>query len=254
MLSKQRGFTLIELLVVIAIIAILAAILFPVFSKAREKARQTSCLSNVKQLALASRMYIGDWDEAWPPFDAVYWDPATFWPTLYEPYIKSWDIYYCPSESRRGKGTHRPSYNFNGDKWMHGQNWFMPGMPGENPGIIMLPTFLFQVRQPVKTALLWEDIGSPANGGLYGGTAGMFSWGSTLGGRHNGGDNFGFVDGHAKWYRTEGVLQSWVDPPSSGPLYIYPPTATPDTAAFWAPPFYPDCFPYTYSANIANCF
>ncbi len=64
MLSRERGFTLIELLVVIAIIAILAAILFPVFSKAQEKARQTSCLSNVKQLALASRMYIGDWDEA----------------------------------------------------------------------------------------------------------------------------------------------------------------------------------------------
>ncbi len=76
--SKRRGFTLIELLVVIAIIAILAAILFPVFSRAREKARQTSCLSNVKQLALASRMYIDDWDEAWPAFDAVNWDELKY--------------------------------------------------------------------------------------------------------------------------------------------------------------------------------
>ena len=60
---KRRGFTLIELLVVIAIIAILAAILFPVFARAREKARQTSCLSNLKQVGLASNMYLQDYDE-----------------------------------------------------------------------------------------------------------------------------------------------------------------------------------------------
>ena len=62
----RRGFTLIELLVVIAIIAILAAILFPVFAKAREKARQTSCLNNVKQLTLAMMQYAQDHDERWP--------------------------------------------------------------------------------------------------------------------------------------------------------------------------------------------
>jgi prepilin-type N-terminal cleavage/methylation domain-containing protein len=69
--STRRGFTLIELLVVIAIIAILAAILFPVFARARESARKTSCLSNLKQLGLASHMYAQDWDELFP-VDAVH--------------------------------------------------------------------------------------------------------------------------------------------------------------------------------------
>jgi len=65
---KRHGFTLIELLVVIAIIAILAAILFPVFAKAREKARQSSCLSNLKQLGLACLSYAQDYDERWATY------------------------------------------------------------------------------------------------------------------------------------------------------------------------------------------
>ena len=83
----RRGFTLIELLVVIAIIAILAAILFPVFAKAREKARQSSCLSNVKQLGLAMMQYAQDYDERLPMYaDGGYrynWDVAI------EPYLKN---------------------------------------------------------------------------------------------------------------------------------------------------------------------
>jgi prepilin-type N-terminal cleavage/methylation domain-containing protein len=67
---RRKGFTLIELLVVIAIIAILAAILFPVFARAREKARQTSCLSNVKEIVLGTLMYVGDFDEKFP---RLYW-------------------------------------------------------------------------------------------------------------------------------------------------------------------------------------
>jgi prepilin-type N-terminal cleavage/methylation domain-containing protein len=73
MMTRQQGFTLIELLVVIAIIAILAAILFPVFARAREKARQTSCLNNVKQLTLAIMMYAQDYDETYPY--ACRWGP-----------------------------------------------------------------------------------------------------------------------------------------------------------------------------------
>jgi len=267
MLSKRKGFTLIELLVVIAIIAILAAILFPVFSRAQEKARQTSCLSNVKQLALASRMYVQDWDEAWPPYDSVYWDPATFWPTLYEPYIRSWEIYWCPSESRRGKGIHRPSYSFNGGQWMHGQDWFMPGKPGENPGLSLLPTFLASVRRPVKCALVWDDCNSPQYSGLYGGSLGKFYksgvmeyYGQphvwvlgSLAGRHNDGDNIGFVDGHAKWYYTQGEEVHVATDPSGPEMYQYPWDADLDDIAFWSPPFYPDCYPYIQWSDIGAC-
>ena len=82
-MRKRNAFTLIELLVVIAIIAILAAILFPVFAQAREKARAISCLSNMKQLGLAFMGYVQDYDETYPPTD--YDDPVqgrVTWPTL----------------------------------------------------------------------------------------------------------------------------------------------------------------------------
>jgi prepilin-type N-terminal cleavage/methylation domain-containing protein len=96
---NRRGFTLIELLVVIAIIAILAAILFPVFAQAREKARQASCLSNHKQYALATLMYVQDYDETFPM--STYLDPSFCVATFYgvvDPYVKNKQITQCPSE------------------------------------------------------------------------------------------------------------------------------------------------------------
>jgi prepilin-type N-terminal cleavage/methylation domain-containing protein/prepilin-type processing-associated H-X9-DG protein len=99
----RRAFTLIELLVVIAIIAILAAILFPVFAQAREKARQASCLSNLKQLATAIQMYAQDYDSHWVP---AYYYPAGqgnitlglyWWYDLIQPYARSYDVWICPS-------------------------------------------------------------------------------------------------------------------------------------------------------------
>jgi len=103
---KLNGFTLIELLVVIAIIAILAAILFPVFAKVREKARQTSCLSNQKQLGLAIMQYVQDVDEMYPQLRVD--DPAAtlggnghetdyYWSQAIYPYVKSDRVYVCPS-------------------------------------------------------------------------------------------------------------------------------------------------------------
>src|SRR5450432_4659449 len=84
----RRGFTLIELLVVIAIIAILAAILFPVFAQAREKARQASCTSNMKQIGLAILMYAGDYDEQLPWGASNGGGGLTTWYDLVEPYVK----------------------------------------------------------------------------------------------------------------------------------------------------------------------
>jgi len=103
----KKGFTLIELLVVIAIIAILAAILFPVFAQAKEAAKKTTCLSNTKQIALSTYMYTGDFDDTYPQTS---WEtsatPQPFntggyqihWSYLIQPYAKSWNIFVCPSD------------------------------------------------------------------------------------------------------------------------------------------------------------
>jgi prepilin-type N-terminal cleavage/methylation domain-containing protein/prepilin-type processing-associated H-X9-DG protein len=84
---KRNGFTLIELLVVIAIIAVLAALLFPVFARAREKARQTQCLSNLRQLGTADTLYLENWDRMFP---------GSLWKRELLPYVKSKDVYLCP--------------------------------------------------------------------------------------------------------------------------------------------------------------
>ncbi len=108
--SRLRdGFTLIELLVVIAIIAILAAILFPVFGRAREKARQASCQSNLRQLALAVQMYGQDYDEKYPPF--AYTPDGMNYVTAFEmvlPYINNRQILLCPDD-KEGRVLGGPS-------------------------------------------------------------------------------------------------------------------------------------------------
>jgi len=143
---RLRGFTLIELLVVIAIIAILAAILFPVFAKAREKARQTSCLSNMKQLALAVLMYVSDYDERITvTYYSTYANPATLGPdcvnrvaasayqipSLLQPYVRNAGIFVCPSWSTTKtcranfpQPTCQWSYT-----WLEGSPWHTIGSP-----------------------------------------------------------------------------------------------------------------------------
>jgi prepilin-type N-terminal cleavage/methylation domain-containing protein/prepilin-type processing-associated H-X9-DG protein len=101
---RRSAFTLIELLVVIAIIAILAAILFPVFAQAREKARSSSCLSNTKQLGTAVMMYVQDFDEAFPFACPDDWWMAT-WSVNVQPYIKNIQILKCPSDSTNRQTT-----------------------------------------------------------------------------------------------------------------------------------------------------
>lgn len=99
-MSRKSGFTLIELLVVITIIAILAAILFPVFSRAREKARAASCASNLKQIGLAAKMYLEDYDQVNVP--AVVSTPGgtLSWAVLLKPYHKNLQLFTCPSKAR----------------------------------------------------------------------------------------------------------------------------------------------------------
>jgi len=112
--KKKRGFTLIELLVVIAIIAILAAILFPVFSRAREQARKTACLSNMKQIGQALMMYVQDWDETFPyttSCQAPGVGAATDQPQgKLHPYIKNVDVWTCPSEAIYNRESNLSQY------------------------------------------------------------------------------------------------------------------------------------------------
>lgn len=111
-INKKQAFTLIELLVVIAIIAILAAILFPVFAKAREKARQTSCLSNLKQLGLGVMQYTQDYDEYVPYADN---GAVGSWRYAIYPYVKSVNVYNCPSNQTNYAADYRatgPNVNY----------------------------------------------------------------------------------------------------------------------------------------------
>ena len=109
--TKVSAFTLIELLVVIAIIAILAAILFPVFATAREKARQTQCASNMKQLTLAMIQYAQDYDEVYPSGSYVV-SNTIGWTAQVYPYVKSYEVYKCPDETvTMAYGSYGPYMN-----------------------------------------------------------------------------------------------------------------------------------------------
>jgi prepilin-type N-terminal cleavage/methylation domain-containing protein/prepilin-type processing-associated H-X9-DG protein len=99
--DKGRGFTLIELLVVIAIIAILAAVLFPVFARARESARATACVNNLKQLGLAWKMYASDFDGQFPCDDHAS-NPHRRLVRQLDPYVKNYQVFYCPSGVKFG--------------------------------------------------------------------------------------------------------------------------------------------------------
>ena len=129
--SNKSGFTLIELLVVIAIIAILAAILFPVFAKAREKARQISCLSNLKQLGLGVMQYTQDNDEFFPqtnvPADHDNWAQEIY------PYVKSVDVYRCPDNPDAARFNPANTWNNGGGQrnitWMGSTNWLNGAQP-----------------------------------------------------------------------------------------------------------------------------
>jgi prepilin-type N-terminal cleavage/methylation domain-containing protein/prepilin-type processing-associated H-X9-DG protein len=149
---RQSAFTLIELLVVIAIIAILAAILFPVFAQAREKARSISCLSNTKQMGLALKMYIQDYDEVYFPYrwrDDNVNDGATnfpgcvsecyphhhFWNQIIEPYTKNYQFFVCPSAKNGAVNKVNATTGLYGGTNSYGMNHFMNNTNSVNKGM-----------------------------------------------------------------------------------------------------------------------
>jgi prepilin-type processing-associated H-X9-DG protein len=238
----SSAFTLIELLVIIAIIAILAAILFPVFAQAREKARQASCLSNLKQFTLACLMYVQDYDETFP--QSAYSMDATINPavgvgvllpgsghrvfTAFDaclPYMKNIDILRCPSQAPptdfgailaalglRLSGNYQfSSYAFNFAVF---QDPALPPGLGANDPVVPLAA----LQTPVDTILFfdtrYDNPASPASQALRTRdgcpqlpASEVFGWPNfPLDPRHMEGGNIGFADGHVKWFRRNAIL------------------------------------------------
>lgn len=170
--SRLQGFTLIELLVVIAIIAILAAILFPVFAQARERGRQVSCTSNARQIGQAFQMYLQDYDEGFPQLyytgPAKQTVPDNFglfrWPWLVTPYVRSFGLFFCPSDRNapnlRDEKNPEFGYNFGlVPSWGYNAHYLSPG---EDPFLPDHPEFapvpLAKLTAPAETTLLVESV------------------------------------------------------------------------------------------------
>ena len=259
-MRRSQGFTLIELLVVIAIIAILAAILFPVFAQAREKARQASCLSNTKQLGLALNMYVQDYDEhVCQNNDGTWFTPSgvpsslsflNTWMSLLKPYIKSDALWKCPSavestglyaaydysasspwSSGPNQGSLASSYTLNN---YYNYDTRYGGIFQDTPialAAVEAPAglvFCADGGQSPKTAWDPEQIVSQGAGialdattnPKYAYAIGQYSQGAFFG-RHGQQTNNIFFDGHSKSLQLSALIQSRYDDSVKGCIYQY---------------------------------
>ena len=217
--AAKRGFTLIELLVVIAIIAILAAILFPVFASARERARMTACMNNMKQLGTATKMYMDNWDDTYPqsglsgkPTGWVV-SPGNFKIDVTRgqiyPYVKTPGAYVCPSDPHEGQSNASSptflSYSINGIFCTSDGGW----------GGMDQPISESDVPFPSETILLLEESGASAGGGKSrtgGINDGMIvPWAldgaDVVSDYHNKGGMFVMGDTSAKWMKASMVMR-----------------------------------------------
>ena len=255
--NRRNGFTLIELLVVIAIIAILAAILFPVFAQAREKARQSTCTSNEKQLGIALLAYVQDYDETLPP--GSYMDPTntspTPWMHLVDPYVKGGyperaadagtlklSIYVCPDFNPQTGGT-APSHSYAVNQNLM-PSYINDAIPvwGKPPTVT-----LAAIKSPAQNVMITEATGSRIF--TEGNDTVSLSGKSTVAQqcqavyvlsrtRHSGGANYLLGDGHVKWYKGAGFTKrgtNWweIDPEASHGPVVYQNTDYPNAAAWF---------------------
>jgi len=194
---RRRAFTLIELLVVIAIIGILAALLFPVFARVREKARATSCASNLRQVGMAATMYAEDAGGVYPPRFTVL--GSVYWWDVVDSYVGNDSVWFCPSESLRAPDLRHYGLNCY-DKF--------PGDARFEVGISA--TRMDDVRDPARTIAIAEADPDddrevtppyPTPWDIAGSQSGEWSWPPTslAEDRHTNGFNAWYLDGHAKW-------------------------------------------------------
>jgi len=195
----KRGFTLIELLVVIAIIAILAAILFPVFARAREKARQSSCQSNEKQIALGMLMYAQDYDEMWIMSATTVGgvgDQRPLWQDNLQPYVKNTQLFICPSDVARVlSGGYAPIQQV--------QSGYGIYCAHNNQAMAIY-------KHPAETVIFVDSTGfrthiPAAARNLPGGTACADGGIGFVAVRHNDQANFAFMDGHVKSLKPDAL-------------------------------------------------